>query len=305
MPEEYRVEATKIIQGSMEFYCFVMNSKSLRDVAFVSRREPANPSGYQRYLNTKRLKEVGDYIKRPRATFPNSIIVNFEPGKVRFESSGTGNKGVLIIPKNENTAWIIDGQHRLYGFIESAGKEFDLVVTAFLGLALQDQAVIFKTINSEQKGVNPSLIYDLIELTKDAEFTDERAHEIVKALNEHEDSPWRSSIKMIGMGKGTISQAAFVTEIKTLLSDAIFKEYPAGEQAKILKDYFSSIKDLYPSAWGNKRYVLCKTLGVASLLRIMPKVLIHCRVKNDFSKKWNVCHIKGFVKLPDTNRNGF
>lgn len=283
MANKIRVGCTKIEQSGMTFYSFVLNSKELRDMAYVSRRE-VGPRGYQRYLSPKRLKEVGEYIKKPRATFPNSIIVNFGADRVRFEPGPDGKGGTLIIPKEEKVAWVIDGQHRLYGFNYSEGREFDILVAAFIGLTISDQATIFKVINSTQKGVNPSLIYDLIDLTKDAEYLDERAHEIVKSLNADDDSPWKDMIKMIGRGKGLISQAAFIVELKKVLQDTLFKEYPSGEQIKILKDYFATLEELFSTAWGSRKYVLCKTLGVAAVLMIMPKVLIHCRIKNDFSQ---------------------
>lgn len=284
MLEEIRKECLKVQQGGLEFYAFVMNSRTLKEIAYISRREIANPQGYQRYLNNERLKDVGEYIKKPRATFPNSIIVNLDSSKARFEPAPEGNRGTMVIPKEPGIAWVIDGQHRLHGFKYSEGKEFDLLVAAYLGLSIPDQATIFKVINSTQKGVSLSLIYDLIDLTKDAEYLDERAHEIVKALNNEEDSVWKGQIKMLGVGKGIISQAAFVGEFRKLLQDTILKEYPVGEQTKILKDYFSVIKELFPSAWASKKHVLCKTLGVAALLLIMPKVLIHCRLKNRFDK---------------------
>jgi len=297
---EIRVECFKVSQGGMEFYVFVMNSKTLRDISYVSRRDIGNPQGYQRYLNKRRLQQVAEYIKKPRATFPNSIIINLDASKVRYEPSSDNRKGTLVIKKEQGVAWIIDGQHRLYGFDYSEGKEFDLIVSAFIGLSIGDQATIFKVINSTQKGVSPSLIYDLIDLTKDVEYLDERAHEIVKALNYDEDSPWQGLIKMIGRGPGLVSQAFFIGELKRLLRDPIFKEYPLGEQIRILKDYFSALKELFPNAWGNKKYVLCKTLGVAAVLSIMPKVLVHCRIKNDFGKNtiYNILQNIKNVQIP-------
>ncbi len=280
---EIRAECIKVVQGGMQFFTFVMNSRTLREISYVSKREITNPSGYQRFLNNKRLRDVGDYIKKPRATFPNSIILNLDPLKARFEPSPDGKRGTIVIHKDENVAWIIDGQHRLFGFGFSEGKEFDLIVSAFLGLSINDQATIFKVINSTQVGVSPSLIYDLIDLTKDAEYLDKRAHEIIKALNDDEDSPWRGKIKMLGIGKGIISQAAFIGSLKTLLQNSIFKEYDEGEQIKILKDYFSVLRNLFPRAWDNPKYILCKTLGVAATLLIMPKVLTHCVIKSSFT----------------------
>jgi len=243
---ELNIECLKVFQENMQFYTFVMNSNTLREIAFVSIREISNPFGYQRYLSQKRLREIGEYIKKPRATFPNSIIINLDPTKARFIASPDGRRGTLIIKKEMGVAWIIDGQHRLLGFNYSEGKEFDLLVSAYLGLNIPDQATIFKIINSTQVGVSPSLIYDLIDLTKDAEFSEKRAHEIVKALNEDDDSPWKNKIKMLGTCEGIISQAAFIIELKRLLQDQIFKEYLEGEQIKILKDYFLAIKNYFP-----------------------------------------------------------
>ena len=105
----------------------------------------------------------------------------------------------------------------------------------------------------------------------------------MKGLNEDDDSPWKGQIKMLGVGKGIISQAAFIGELRRLLQHAIFKEYPVGEQIKILKDYFLVLGELFPSAWASNKHVLCKTLGVAAVLLIMPKVLIHCRIRNSFT----------------------
>jgi DGQHR domain-containing protein len=303
MAEEIRVDCIKVEQSGMTFYSFVLNSKELRNIAYVSRRE-VGPQGYQRYLSPKRLKEVGEYIKKPRATFPNSIIVNFSADKVRFEPGPNGKRGTLIIPKEEKVAWIIDGQHRLYGFDYAEEKEFDILVAAFIGLTISDQATIFKVINSTQKGVNPSLIYDLIDLTKDAEYLVERAHEIVKSLNADDDSPWKDMIKMIGKGGGLISQAAFIGELKKVLQDTLFKEYPSGEQIKILKDYFATLKELFPTAWGSRKHVLCKTLGVAAVLMIMPKVLYHCRIRYDFSQSTMIDVMKNLPNVQIATETG-
>lgn len=285
MANAIRVPALRVVQGGMEFYAFAMDSKTLRRLCEVSRRESGNRQGYQRYLSEERIRQVGDYIKKPRATFPNSVIVNFDKDRLRYEATPNSSSGVLIIQDVERSAWVIDGQHRLYGFEKSEGREFDLLVSAFVGLSVGDQATVFKVINSTQKGVNPSLIYDLIELTKDAEYQDERAHELVKALNEEGDSPWFEQIKMTGTGTGIISQAAFASEIKRVLQDTVFKEMKTGEQVKVLKDFFGAFRELFPDAWCSKKHVLSKTLGLAATMRLLPKVLIHCHTKADFGQR--------------------
>jgi len=281
---EIKKKCLLVQQGSGMFYAFVINSKELRNIAYVSHRDKANASGYQRVLSGARLKEVGAYIKKATAIFPNSIIINFGQDKADVNVDPGDHTGTITIRNEKEAAWVIDGQHRLWGFQYSDGKEFDVLVSAFIGLPLSGQATTFTTINSEQKGVNSSLIYDLIELTKDATWQDQRLHELTKALNEDVDSPWKDQIKMVGTGKGLITQAGMIRELSKILNDEIFKDSLQSDQLKLLKDYFTAVQELFPEAWLNRKYLLCKTLGVGALILIMPRILIACLMDSDFSK---------------------
>jgi DGQHR domain-containing protein len=305
--ENIRVPYIGVDQGDYFLYCFVINSKDLREISYVSTRKPIGNQGYQRHFSLKRLRDVGAYISKPKSTFPNSIVAYLDADAVSIHPSSANPKyGEIDIRRQENVAWIIDGQHRLYGFEYSQGKEFDLIVAGYVGLSIPDQASIFRVINSEQKGVSPSLIFDLIDLTKDAEFYDTRAHEIVKALNEDENSPWYSQIKMLGTGKGIISQAAFITELKKALKNPlVLKDYEYIEQVKILKNYFGALKELFPEAWGNPKYVLCKTLGVASTFSMLGKVIIYCKTSaNSLAQDEMKKVLKGLTVVQIPTREG-
>lgn len=274
-----------IEQGGLGFFTFVINSKELREIAYVSRREIGNPQGYQRYLSESRLKQVGDYIKTKTALFPNNLILNFASDRVEFHRDPGDSMGVIKIQRLPDSAWVIDGQHRLWGFRYSDGKELDLLVTAFIGMPVSGQATTFKTINAEQKGVNLSLIYDLIDLTKDATYEDTTLHELTKALNEDSDSPWHSQIKMTGIGPGIMSQAGMIRELKRMFACEMFRDCAQPEKLKMLKDYFTAIKELFPEAWINNKYILCKTIGLGVIMIIMPRILTFCLTKNDYTKK--------------------
>jgi DGQHR domain-containing protein len=287
------VEAFRVEQNGFEFFTFVMGSKTLRQISSVSTRTGETPEGYQRVLSAKRLSDIGTYIKGKRSTFPGSIIVNlgkdaaFHPGK-------TADFGTLDIPDEPSAAWVIDGQHRLWGFEKSGGKEFDLVVCAFIGLTPNDQAKVFIDVNSNQKGVNSSLLYDLIDLVRDAGFVDQRAHEMVRALNDDEDSPWAGNIKMLGTGAGIITQAGFMRPLTAQLKNTAspFSQYNEGEQVQVLKTYFTTFSKLFPDAWLSKKHILCKTLGVSAMLSALPTVLMHCTLRNDFSLKTMMAILK-------------
>ena len=72
----------------------------------------------------------------------------------------------LKIRAHEKAASIIDGQHRLAGFTDLNSRDFELIVSIFIDLPVEDQAMLFATINLKQTKVSPSLVYDLFEETK-------------------------------------------------------------------------------------------------------------------------------------------
>lgn len=264
--KKIKVPAQKLRQGSWTLYSFVLDSDVLNRIAFVSRREQSKDDGYQRNLKKQRAAEIAHYLDKEKGCIPNSILLNLEPG-ARFSN------GVLSIPDTEKAAWVIDGQHRMYG-LRQAKARFPVAVTAFMGLDIPTQAKQFKIINSKQKGVPTSLLYDLLDLTKDGTYVQQRGHELAARLNEDPESPWFAQIDMTGSGEGLISQTRVVSAMENLISErGCLYQYAEEEQYGALRNYFSAIKSLFPSDWGNKNSILTKALGFTALLILLPQVL--------------------------------
>ncbi len=158
----------------------------------------------------------------------------------------------------------------------------DLVVTAFIGLHSDMKAYIFRTINSEQRKINPSLVYDLVpELRSEwVDFEDARATTIVRHLNEAKDSPWYDGIDMYGHRERSITQASFVTRIKSLFKKGgIFENVPENEfyeeniQIGLLVEYFLAVSATFSKAWKNQNYILCKNSGVGAMLNLLKYIV--------------------------------
>ena len=115
--------------------------------------------------------------------------------------------------------------------LRQAKTRYDLVITAFLGLDVAAQAKQFKIINSKQKGVPTSLLYDLLDLTKDGTYVQQRGHELAARLNDDPESPWYGQIDLTGSGDGLITQTRVVTAVENLISErgALF-QYSEEEQ---------------------------------------------------------------------------
>src|SRR5690606_4622072 len=114
----------------------------------------------------------------------------------------------------DNSAQIIDGQHRVAGIREAIEEKksignLELPVVIYSGLTTKNCADIFLAINEEQKPAPRSLVFDLFGLAS-SELVDPaavRARDIALFLNDDGSSPYNGEIKLPGgkMRKGGIA----------------------------------------------------------------------------------------------------
>ncbi|MGC6531831.1 MAG: DGQHR domain-containing protein [Flavobacteriales bacterium] len=154
--------------GAYTYYSFSIEPEKLLKIGYVLHRNKANKKmmpTYQRIIKRSRLKSVSEFIENG-GYFPNSIIISLEAGKkdLQFDRANTQVKsaiadiGVLHLPKKYRSAFIIDGQHRLYGYSNSEFKSKNSIpVVAFVNLAREEQVKLFMQINENQKAVPKNL----------------------------------------------------------------------------------------------------------------------------------------------------
>lgn len=178
--EQIRVPAIKTKLGGQTCYFFSASPNDILPISFVSHRDlkdPATAPSYQRLIKRDRLKAVARYISQG-GFFPNALLANFKV-EVVFESLAPKNQnsaspGFLILPSGYKSMWIIDGQHRLYGYAENGeGDDHLLPIVAFEQLSAKMETELFKTINSEQKKVSTTLI-DQLRGDQDLESPDQK-----------------------------------------------------------------------------------------------------------------------------------
>ena len=172
-----RVPALKGKMGGFDYYMLSIEPETLLKMGFVLHRTKVNDSmapTYQRLLSSKRLPVITNFIQKG-GYFPNSLIVNFDTTssrkmKIQFDlaenSSEDSNAqlGMLSIPNAYGIAYIIDGQHRLYGYAGTDYKRTNTIpVVAFENMESREQLQIFMDINENQKAVSKNLRLDLEE----------------------------------------------------------------------------------------------------------------------------------------------
>jgi DNA sulfur modification protein DndB len=173
-PEVVAIEAH---MGGHKYYSFSIEPERLLKLSYILHRNKANSNlmpTYQRLIKKARLKGVSQFVEAG-GYFPNSLILSLDAGVkgLKFEPFakhiGDTRAGILHLPQTFRAAYVIDGQHRLYGYADSTRAASDLIpVVAFTNLERADQVRLFMQINENQQAVpknlrntlNADLLYD-------------------------------------------------------------------------------------------------------------------------------------------------
>lgn len=182
-------------------------------------REVEEYIGIQRVLDPKREKTIGKYVNLIDATFPNSIILAISSENAEYNPETK----MMKIRYKDDVAKVLDGQHRIAGLknFTKPGEAFQLIVTIYVDMELEDQAIVFATINKEQKNVSNSLVVDLFAFAE-SRSPQKTGHNIARALYKKETSPFYRKIKILGTAvdkeKETITQDTFVKSLLMYIS---------------------------------------------------------------------------------------
>ncbi len=307
-----------------KFYVASMKSKDILEIArFDIRRierdetnDIDNYFGIQRKPSPNRLKEISEYVNFVDATFPNNIVIAIKSVDSEFSENKIRNikveDGKLLIRRNEMIAQIIDGQHRLLGlqkaiddnplFSDKLKEDFELPVTIYVDMDIENQSMVFATINKAQTKVNKSLVYDLYDLAN-TRSPYRTAHNIVRVLNENNKSPLKNKIKMLGVAEDnsneTIAQATIVECIvkyisKNPLKDRddlkrkqnleigsnkklFFRNWFINEKdlliARTLLNYFLSISEKWETAWTSNS-IIVKSTGIIAFMNLLSDLIV-------------------------------
>jgi DNA sulfur modification protein DndB len=190
IPEmENKIPAVRGKMGGHTYYSFATEPEKLLKIGYVLHRNKAHTNmmpTYQRVIKKSRLKSVSDFIFNG-GYFPNSIVISIDSKNCNFDISNNqvnstiSDIGILHLPKKYKSAYIIDGQHRLYGYSNSEYKNKNTIpVVAFVNLSRDEQIHLFMQINENQKSVPKSLRETL---NADLKWTSEVLSEQLEALS--------------------------------------------------------------------------------------------------------------------------
>jgi DGQHR domain-containing protein len=253
---------------------------------FLERRIASSDKAYQRQIIRKKIDELVQYYEQCRQardlpSIPGAVIISCDE-KLSFQAAGDERVGILKVPEREGILRAIDGQHRLLALhadIERFRDE-DFSVPAIIFDRLPEDHVVqmFVTINAKHTRLNAS---HLVSLSGRQLYRDEAlatAHDVVRALNDREDSPLYDEIKLLGVGRGRVAQAPLAQELKKLFAVEAFgpgrKTSDFHEDAKkFFVNYFKQIALVFDAAWSGRKYSIKSAAALRAFVRVAPDVI--------------------------------
>lgn len=304
-----KVLAIKGKMGGHEYYEFSIEPEKLLKIGYVLHRNEANKNmmpTYQRIIKRKRLKEVQSFIN-DGGYFPNSIIISIDSGgrKLQFDESPTklddsiSKIGVLHLPKRYHSAYIIDGQHRLYGYSDSEYANTNSIpIVAFVDLDRSEQLKLFMDINENQKSVSKTLRITLnSDMLWDSPNQNERRYairsKIAQMCGEEQSSPLLGRV-VIGEDEKNNIKCITIQAIQLALQKCSFfstfaknntiatnGSFDVGDnQATIDRFYpflegcFKTVKNECETEWSlGEQGILTINRGIQGIIRIINDVV--------------------------------
>jgi len=305
---------------------FSVEPEKLLRISFVLHRVRANVEDfptYQRLLKTSRIKSLSNYINEG-GYFPNSIIINFETKglkknrQLEWEDAGQrddskSDHGILKVPNTFAIAYVIDGQHRLYGysFSDSKHKHSQTIpVVAFVNLEKEAQLQMFLDINENQKAISANLKSTLYEdifwyspknsermkalmSAINNEMGAERGYKISKFLSIGEDG---SEISMLTIMDG-IKDSSFLPKVEKeemISSEGVLYKIGAAEQTEEMERVKNYLSDFlchsfdyvitnFEEVWGFKGGLIRSVRGAYAYIRTLGELNVYLTQKGDLN----------------------
>ena len=255
---------------------------------FLERRIASSDKAYQRQIIRRKIDELVQYYEQCRQardlpSIPGAVIISCDE-KLSFQpADGDSRVGILKVPEREGILRAIDGQHRLLALhadierlsgrgLHRAGHHLRPAAGRSRRADVRDDQREAHAAERVAPGqpVGPAALPRRESLAT--------AHDVVRALNDREDSPLYDEIKLLGVGRGRVAQAPLAQELKKLFAaDGVFASRRGDdlheEAKKFFVNYFKQIALVFGGAWNGRKYSIRSASALRAFIRVAPDVI--------------------------------
>src|SRR6266481_71 len=258
----------------------------------LEKRIGESETAYQRPVIRRKIDELVSYYRDCKdagtlPAIPGAVIITSEKRFTFTPMASQHDLGLLQIPEEHGVLRVLDGQHRLLALhaLTQAGENLSIEVPAVLFDRLDARQIVelFVTINAKHTRLNPSHIVSLAGRKLYPDPNQALAHDVIRSLNEDETSPLHGEIKMLGTGRGRVSQAPLAEEIVDFLETG--EKIGGGARMNELRqnakrfflNYMKAVSAVFPTAWAGRKYSIKTGAALRAFIRVAPDVMARAR----------------------------
>lgn len=265
-------KAIECIQNGKSFFITTINSKNLKSMCFVSRKKEDPLKGFQRLLNSKRAKDIANYLDMNKGIIPSALILSAQDNAaIRFDKESM----LVSFEKAKDSLLVIDGQHRLFGLYE-AKEDYDIPVIVFQNLTSTEEVRLFIDINTTQKGVPSALLLDIKNQAGTETKLEEKQRNLFARLNE--DSVLAGYLSPNESKVGKISRSVFNVATKPVFENGPLSHMGEDIIYKTVKNYLEAIDRIFKLSQ-DKEARLNKSIIFKAIFAVFNEVCEKCLLK--------------------------
>jgi DGQHR domain-containing protein len=258
----------------------------------LEKRIGESESAYQRPVIRRKIDELVSYYRDCKdagtlPAIPGAVIITSEKRFTFTPMASQHDLGLLQIPEEHGVLRVLDGQHRLLALhaLTQAGENMGIEVPAVLFDRLDARQIVelFVTINAKHTRLNPSHIVSLAGRKLYPDPNQALAHDVIRSLNEDDTSPLHGEVKMLGTGRGRVSQAPLAEEIVDFL-EAVEKLGGGARMSEMRQNakrfflnYMKAVAGVFPTAWAGRKYSIKTGAALRAFIRVAPDVMSRAR----------------------------
>lgn len=293
-------------QESRDLYIGALRADDVIRLGRVAEWSEQNTDGYQRAPEASRMRKLATFLQNESAPLlPSSVLLSHRGEFLPKREISPGFFEIDVA--NNETLWVVDGQHRIGGLklaIEKHGlekfREFQLPVVLMEFEDVSEEAHQFQLINENMKKVNTMLARRLLQMRMERGGAEVKRvlHEarrlweadsvqVIKFLTSDPASIWYGRIQPPNTkktSKHVVRELSFSTSLKPLLTDDPLKELPVERVQEYLGNYWKAWQQMLPEAFAAPEdFVIQKTSGVF-ILHQVAKYVLHLLLARDLEQ---------------------
>jgi DGQHR domain-containing protein len=261
-------------------YCFTATAQEVLGIARIDRAGRTNQGdlfGFQRPQIAQHIHQIRDYLKRPDAMLPNSVVIALTDGVTVAKREEVGVELSFDVSKGP-IATVVDGQQRLSALEPLTDRHFEVFVSCLICKDVKELQRQFILVNSTRP-LPKELIYELlpgVEGLAPSLSARSFASAITQRLNFDPSSPLRGQVHLHTNPNGRISSNALQRVVMNSRNDGAMREVmlDTGEQGtfNLIADFYGAVADIFGSAWvgmSPKTSRLVHGVGIVALGYVM------------------------------------